>query len=324
MEATQLKARAAWISVISNATLVAAKLVIGLLIGSVSVISEAIHSGVDLVAAGIALFAVKSASKPADSKHPYGHGKIENLSGTIEALLIFLAAGWIIYEAIHKLIARSPLEDPGLGVVVMAGSALANFFVSRMLFRVGKQTDSVALQADAWHLRTDVWTSVGVMVGLGTIMVARRLVPTWDLWWLDPVAAIVVAQLIIKAAFELTRQSLRDVMDESLPDEEQQWIVEQVRTAPGVCGFHGLRTRKAGPQRFVEFHMLVEGELSVAVAHRLAHDVSDAIKRRFDGASVTIHVEPCDGHCSPICLAGCLLDKDTQRAKRASWPPPKK
>lgn len=316
MDSAQRKARAAWISVISNSTLVVSKLAVGLLIGSVSVVSEAIHSGVDLIAAGIALFAVKSANKPADKEHPYGHGKIENLSGTVEAVLIFLAAAWIVYEAAHKLIVPSPLEMAGLGVAIMAVSATVNFFVSRMLFRVGKETDSIALQADAWHLRTDVWTSAGVMGGLAVIMLSRWLFPAWDLWWLDPAAAIVVALLIVRAAFHLTRQSLRDVMDESLPEEEQRWIADHVRSVPGVFGFHGLRTRKAGPKRFVEFHLLVDRALSVETSHRLSHDVSDAIEKQFDGASVTVHIEPCDGSCPPECLAGCLLDPQQREAAR--------
>jgi cation diffusion facilitator family transporter len=316
MDFAQRKARAAWISVISNITLVISKLVIGLLVGSVSVVSEAIHSGVDLIAAGIALFAVKSATKPADKEHPYGHGKIENLSGSIEAVLILAASAWIMYQAMLKLVARSELEMAWLGAVVMAGSATANLFVSRMLFRVGRETDSIALLADAWHLRTDVWTSAGVMVGLVAIMLSRWLFPSWDLWWLDPVAAIAVALLIVRAAFNLTRQSLRDVMDESLPEEEQRWIADHVRQVPGVIGYHGLRTRKAGPQRFIEFHLLVDRKLSVEVSHRLSHNVSDAIERRFSGASVTVHVEPCDGSCPADCVAGCLLDPEQRKAMR--------
>jgi cation diffusion facilitator family transporter len=221
-----------------------------------------------------------------------------------------------MYQAAYKLLARSPLEMAGLGVGVMAVSATVNFLVSRMLFRVSAETDSIALQADAWHLRTDVWTSVGVTVGLAVIMLSRWLLPAWDLWWLDPVAAIVVALLIVRAAFDLTRQSLRDVIDESLPESEQRWIADLVRLVPGVFGFHGLRTRKAGPQRFVEFHLLVDRGLSVELSHKLSHDVSDAIEKRFDGASVTIHVEPCDGSCPADCLAGCLLDPHQQEGMR--------
>ncbi len=315
MDATRRKTRAAAISVISNAGLVIGKLLIGLVTGSVSVISEAIHSGIDLVAAAIALFAVRTANRPADKAHPYGHGKIENLSGTIEAILIFLAAAWIIYEAVHKLIAATPVEMPGLGIAVMALSALANYLVSRMLFRVGKETDSIALQADAWHLRTDVWTSAGVMLGLAAILLSRWLFPSFSIGWLDPVAAIAVALLIIKAAWDLTRQSLRDVMDTSLPDDEQRWIVEHVRSVSGVCGFHALRTRKAGPQRFVDLHLQVDRNLSVEVSHRLAHDIADSIEGRFGHASVTIHVEPCDGRCPPGCVEGCLIGPRLQTQK---------
>src|SRR5512136_1708331 len=148
MDAQRQKSAVAWLSVISNTALVTGKLIIGLLIGSVSVISEAIHSGVDLLAAVIALFAVKTSHRVADEDHPFGHGKVENISGTIEALLIFLAAGWIIYEAAHKLIRPEPLEAVGWGVGVMLVSSIANIVVSQMLFKVGRETDSMALQAD--------------------------------------------------------------------------------------------------------------------------------------------------------------------------------
>lgn len=315
MNTTRRKTRAAAISVASNAALVVGKVVIGLLTGSVSVISEAIHSGIDLVAAAIALFAVRTANQPADKDHPYGHGKIENISGTVEAILIFLAAAWIIYEAVHKLMASSPVEMPGLGIAVMAASALANYLVSRMLFRVGKDTDSIALQADAWHLRTDVWTSAGVMLGLAVILVSRWLFPSFSIGWVDPVAAIAVAFLIIKAAWDLTRQSVRDVMDTSLPEEEQRWIADHVRSISGICGFHALRTRKAGPQRFVDLHLQVDRNLSVEVSHKLVHTIGDAIQGRFGSASVTVHVEPCDGRCTPVCIAGCLIGARPQTPK---------
>ena len=153
------KSSVALLSVASNTILVLLKLTVGIIIGSVSVISEAIHSSVDLLAAMIALFAVRTSGKPADAEHPFGHGKVENMSGTVEALLIFLAAGWIIFEAVKKLKNPEPLEEVGWGVAVMIVASAANILVSRALFKVGKETDSVALQADAWHLRTDVYTS---------------------------------------------------------------------------------------------------------------------------------------------------------------------
>ena len=177
MDVQKQKTRVALLSVISNTALVLMKLVVGIMINSVSVISEAIHSGMDLVAAIIAWFSVRTSSKPADEDHPFGHGKIENVSGTVEALLIFLAAGWIIYEAIKKFIHPEPIETAFWGVGVMLISAITNIIVSQKLFKVGRETDSVALQADAWHLRTDVYTSLGVMVGLALIWIGQWIFP---------------------------------------------------------------------------------------------------------------------------------------------------
>ncbi len=302
------KQRAALISVMSNATLVAAKLSIGFLIGSVSVISEAIHSGVDLVAAAIALYSVRTSSMPADCGHPFGHGKIENVSGTIEALLIFAAAGWIIYEASQKLLHPEPLEAPLLGVAVMLVSGVTNMAVSQLLFKVGRETDSVALLADAWHLRTDVYTSLGVMTGLGIIWVGHGVLPGTDLHWIDPVCAIGVAVLIIKAAYDLTRQAARDLLDASLPAQEQEWIRQSVESERAIVnGYHALRTRKAGHFRFVEFHIQVDPLMSVAESHALTEKLSRTIQARIPNASVTVHVEPCTMECTEKCRQGCLV-----------------
>lgn len=309
------KASVALLSVISNTTLVVSKLIIGLLIGSVSVISEAIHSAVDLLAAVIAYFAVKTAGIPEDEDHPYGHHKVENISGTVEALLIFLAAAWIIWEAVKKFLEKKPAEmEPGLGIIVMLISVVANIIVSQKLFKVGKETDSVALQADAWHLRTDVYTSLGVMAGLGVMYIGKLALPGVDLHWIDPVAAIAVALLIIKAAWHLTIESGKDLMDASLPPDEEKLIREQImKHQPEVRGFHRMRTRKAGSKRFVQFHMLVNAEMSVEDSHTLHDHIVDSIKKRFPGAHVSIHIEPCNGICETIC-AGCLLDKEQRAA----------
>lgn len=314
MDAQQSKERVALLSVISNTTLVAIKLAVGIAIGSVSVLSEAIHSGVDLVAAVIALFSVKTSSLPADGKHPFGHGKIENISGTIEALLIFAAAGWILWESVVKLLEPQPLETVVWGVAVMFVSAVANQFVSRRLFKVGKETDSLALIADGWHLRTDVYTSAGVMAGLALIWIGESLFPGRHFHWLDPVAAIGVAFLIIKAAWDLTRQSAGGLMDETLPPEEEEEIRRMIRSQmPLVQGFHQLRTRKAGHYRFIEVHVQVDGKMSVDSAHSLNDDLVRQIRKRFPQATVTVHTEPCNGQCTERCLAGCLLT-ESQRA----------
>ncbi len=285
----------AMLSVVSNCSLVVLKILVGLLIGSISVISEAIHSGVDLLASFIALFAVKTSDKPADQEHPYGHGKIENLSGVIEAVLIFIAAAWIIFEAVRKLTTGTILLEPGWGIGVMFISALANAGVSRLLFKVGKETQSMALEADAWHLRTDVYTSAGVMVGLGLIWLGERIFPGLHFHWIDPMAAIAVALLIIKAAYDLTIRSTHDLMDVGLPADELAWIHECIKKAtPPVTGFHHLRSRKSGAYRFVEFHLLFEGKLSVRKAHAISEEITQAIRDRYPGTSVTIHIEPHD------------------------------
>ncbi len=308
MHRQEKKTAVATLSVASNSALVVLKLVVGLLIGSVSVISEAIHSGVDLVAAVIALFAVRTSGKPADKTHNYGHGKLENIAGTTEALLIFLAAGWIIYEAVHKLLSPRPLDEVSWGVAVMLGSACANMAVSHMLFKVGKETESIALQADGWHLRTDVYTSLGVMAGLLLYWAGKKIFPGMGLLWIDPMAAIAVALLIVKAAYELTRDSVRDLLDASLPRDEERLIKGAIKDLyPRAYGFHNLRTRKSGHYRFIELHLKVDAGLSVRDSHALSSELEERIRENFSEAKVLIHIEPCDHSCKPGCLNNCFI-----------------
>lgn len=305
------KISVALLSVISNTTLVLLKLIIGIMISSVSVISEAIHSGVDLLAAIIALFAVRTSGKPADKEHPFGHGKFENMSGTAEALLIFVAAIWIIYEAVEKLRHPEPMGTVSWGIYVMFVSSVANLIVSHLLFKVGKETDSIALQADAWHLRTDVYTSAGVMLGLGGIWGGEKIFPGTDLNWIDPAAAIIVALLIIKAAYSLTVESARDLLDVSLPSEDEAAIRKHIEAfRPPVRAFHTLRTRKSGSYRFAEFTIMVDHELSVEESHWVTDAITEAIHKEFPGTTVNIHVEPCIARCFPECLEGCFLNQE--------------
>jgi cation diffusion facilitator family transporter len=298
------KASVATLSVVSNATLVLLKLIVGIAIGSIAVVSEAIHSGVDLLASIIALFAVRLSAKPADEEHPFGHGKVENLSGTIEAVLIFLAAGWIIFEAIRKIIHPQELSMTHLGIGVMFVSAAANLFVSQMLFKVGKETESVALLADGWHLRTDVYTSAGVMLGLAVIMVGKSWFPNSDLQLVDPVAAIAVALLIIKAAYDLTVDSGKDLLDAKLPEAEEAVIIHAIKQESSIAGYHDLRTRKAGSARFVVVHIQVSPGMPTLQSHDITERIEQRIIERIPHAAVTIHVEPCDGDCPP-CPAEC-------------------
>ena len=315
------KTAVASLSVASNTLLTLGKLAVGLAIGSVSVISEAAHSAVDLLAALIALFSVRRSDVPADERHAFGHGKLENLSGVIEALLIFGAAGWIIWEAVEKLRHPTPVETPILGVAVMATAALVNMGVSHLLFRVGRETESQALLADAWHLRTDVWTSVGVMVGLTVITLGGWFLPQIDLSWVDPVIAFVVAVLIMHAAWQLTLEAGRDLLDESLPAADLEWIRDTLHARiPALRSLHRLRTRRGGADRFIDFHMVLDPQMTLVQAHDAADQAEHLIQRRFPRASVVVHVEPCDRSCQPVCLAGCKLSAQ-QRAALDSCQP---
>lgn len=287
------KTRIAVLSVASNTILTLLKLLAGLLTGSVSVLSEAIHSGMDLLAAILAWAAVRASGKPPDPTHPFGHGKFENMAGTVEAILIFAAAGFIFYEAVEKLIHPQPLESMAWGVAVMGLSVVLNIVVSNRLFKVGRETDSPALLADAWHLRTDVYTSAGVFIGLAVMTVGERLLPGRHFHWIDPVAAIFVTMLIIKAAWALTVQAGKDLLDVSLPAEEEELIRSHIcAMAPEVRGFHNLRTRKSGSRRLVDLHMFVDGSMSVDRSHEMTDLLKAAIREHYPETEVTIHIEP--------------------------------
>jgi cation diffusion facilitator family transporter len=284
---TAAKSRAAAWSVATCSLLVVLKLGVGFATGSIGILSEAAHSAVDLIAAAMAYFAVRSAGKPADKAHPFGHGKFESLSGAVEALLIFLAAGGIIAAAIHRLLEGGRVELLAAGAVVMGASALANWLVSLNLFRVGRATDSIALEADAWHLRTDVYTSLGVGVGMVVMLVSRSL------WWIDPAVALGIALLILKAATDLTRGSVAQILDRALPPEEEKLVVDLLEQHySGYIEFHRLRTRKSGSERHLDLHLVVPSEMTVKAAHDLCDHLEADIRKLLPGARALIHVEP--------------------------------
>lgn len=278
------KVSIARLSIFSNTFLIIMKLGVGLVSGSVSIISEAIHSSMDLVAAMIAYFSVRVSDNPPDSRHPYGHGKIENMSGVIEAVLIFIAAGWIIIEAVKKLMGESiELEAIGIGSVVMVISALINIYVSRKLYKVAKETRSVALEADALHLKTDVYTSLGVAVGLGLILIT-------DIYWLDPIVAIMVAFLIIRESYSLLKKAFNPLLDEAWQAHEVESLEKNLNEMK--VNYHQLRTRIAGNYRFLDLHIELPKDLSVESAHKYCDKIEDALTSKFENLNVTIHVEP--------------------------------
>lgn len=291
------KKSVAGLSVASNATLVALKVVVGILTGSVGVLSEALHSGMDLVAAVIARFSVGRSGMPADDDHRYGHGKFENLSGLVEGSLIFLAAGIIILEATRRMIWPAKVEFALAGMGVMALSAVVNAIVSSRLFAVARKTDSLALEADAYHLRTDVWTSVGVFVALGIV---------WLTGWhiVDPMIAIFVAAMIIRAAWSITKRSTDGLLDRSLPGEEIRVVQVIMRKhMHRFVDYHRLRTRKTGPDRELDLHVTVPSSMSVEESHSLVEVLETEIRSSLPRSTIVVHVEPCDGHCETCRMA---------------------
>lgn len=262
------------------------KIVAGIASGSVSIVSEAIHSGMDLVAAIIAFFSVRFSSKPADAEHPYGHGKIENVSGVIEGLLIFVAAALIIIEAIKKIMHPAEIHETTIAVIVMGISAIVNAFVSRTLYKVAKAEDSIALEADALHLKTDVYTSAGVGGGL-------LLIKLTGIQILDPIVAILVALLIVKESWELCRHAFSPLLDVKLSDEEEEKIRAVIRGYNGrIVDFHELRTRKAGNVKYIDFHMLVNSKATIEEAHELSDRIETDIEAVLKNTNVNIHIEP--------------------------------
>lgn len=279
------KVFAAAVSIVSNSLLVITKLLVGLVTGSISIVSEAAHSAVDLFASVIAYASVRASARPADKEHPFGHGKFENLSGAIEALLILFAAAFIVYHSIGRLRVSAEVENLGLGLWVMGASVVVNVFVSRYLFRVARETDSIALEADAHHLSTDVWTSLGVFAGLLLIRLTG-----WHI--LDPIVALCVALLIVRVAVSLTRRATGPLLDEQLPDAEVSQLREIVLSTPNVRGLHKLRTRKSGSFREVDLHVTVPAEMAVHEAHEIADSIESRMRERFPNTTVTTHIEP--------------------------------
>lgn len=297
---TSRKKAAVRISIVSNVILISLKFAAGIFMQSVSVLSEALHSGIDLLAAVMAYFAVREADKPPDDKHRFGHGRIENISGTIEAILIFAAGMYIIITAINKLRGGNiEIMGLGLGAAVMALSAVVNWFVSSHLLKVSKETDSIAIQADGMHLRTDVYTSAGVFTGLVLMKFSQVTI-------LDPIIAIGVALFIVKAAYDLTKSAFLNILDIKLPDEEEK-IIHRVLAgySRNYIEYHKLRTRKAGAERHIDMHLVVSKKMSVELSHQLSHDIGTQIEALLPHSHVLIHVEPCADLCETCNKTSC-------------------
>lgn len=288
------KTGAALVSIISNICLTLIKLVAGLWTGSVAIISEAVHSGMDLAAALMAYVSVRIADRPPDSHHPFGHGKVEYLAALFEGLLIVAAALLIIHQAVAGLLRPQPLPEMGLGAAVMLISALVNIFVSHFLFKVGRRTESAALVADAWHLRTDVYTSLGVFVALGGIIIGKRLAPELNLDFLDPLCALIVALMILKAGIKLVwKEAVTHLLDHSLSPEEIDLIQLHVQyLAPDIKGYGDIMTRRSGSCRLIYVSLRVDRSLSVEEGHKLGETLAESIREHFPNSQIYFHLDP--------------------------------
>ena len=287
------KQSAALLSIGSNSVLILFKVVVGSLSGSVSIISEAIHSANDLLAALVAWWSVRVADRPPDEDHPYGHGKIESISGAFEAGLIIFAAVWIIYEAFKRLVNPSGVDHLWLGILVMLTSAALNVVVSRRLYAVAETEDSLALEADAAHLAADIYTSVGVAIGLLLVWITG-----WH--WIDPIAAIAVALFIVKIGWNLIRGSASHLMDASLPEADLHQIKAILDEERRILNWHDLRTRKAGSYRHIDVHISIAETMTFVDAHTIADDLEQELERKLSPAHVVIHIDPAGPDGKPI------------------------
>ncbi len=288
MDLTTEKKFAAALSITSNIVIIILKFIAGIITGSISIISEAIHSLSDVLASVLTFFAVMRSSEPADKAHPFGHGKYEDMSGFIEGGLIIFAAFYIIFEACKKLLGGTVAEiDSTIGIYVMLASVAANFLVSSYLFYVAKKSDSVSLYADAQHLRTDIYSSFGVMLGLLLINLTGMAV-------LDPVIAIVMALFILKAGFSISKSTLNNLLDGALPQEDLNKICNIIEDFKprGVIDYKNLKTRKVGAEKDIELTLIFPEDMTILDCHKVCDEIEEAVEKDLGKTDILIHPEP--------------------------------
>jgi len=294
---------AAKLSIIVVIGLIVLKVAVGVVTGSLSILAQAVDSFLDLFAVVVTFLAIRIATRPADEKHPFGHGKAENMAAIMQAVLIFLAGGSIIYAAVHRIMTGATLELAEAGIGVMLVSIVASIFLSRHLLRVSRREDSPALQANAHNIAADVYSAAAVLVGL----LAVRFT---GLSMIDPILAMLVALFIFKVAYDVLRNSFGGLVDVKLPEAEENTIRAAIGEYSGeVVDFHALRTRKAGSQRYIDLHLVMPKNTSVEEAHQMCDRLEQDIQNRLPHADVTIHVEPCDENCDR-----CPLTCDSRKA----------
>jgi len=283
----RVKRRASALSLAYNLLFTAAKLIAALLTGSMSMLSEALHSAADIVASTLAYVGVRAASVPPDERHPYGHGKIETLAGFGESILLFLMVLYLIGEGIHRLIRGVELQSLELGLAVMLASTLTSLLIGQYVLRVGRRTRSPALLSNGQHLMVDFWTSASVLLALLLIRLTG-----WTP--LDPLLAIGIALWLLRGAWRLSTQAFHELIDQRLPDEEIAHIDRVIRSDARVISYHNLRTRRSGTMRYIDLHIVVPAEWSLQQAHAVADELEKRLERELSPAQVVIHVDPYD------------------------------
>jgi len=295
---------AARLSIIVVISLIVLKVIVGAITGSLSIFAQAVDSFLDLFAVSVTFLAIQVAAKPADEKHPFGHGKAENIAAIVQAVLIFLAGGSIIYSAVRRVQTGAALELAEAGIAVMAVSIVASIFLSRYLLKVSRQEDSMALEANAHNIAADVYSAAAVFVGLLLVRLTGFSI-------IDPILAGMVALFILKVAFDVLRKSFGGLVDVKLPEEEENAVREAITEHFGreVVSFHKLRSRKAGSQRYVDLHLVMPKHISIEIAHEMCDHLEKDIRGRLVHTDITIHVEPCDDNCE-LCDLTCEERKE--------------
>lgn len=294
---------AARLALVVIAGLIAIKVVVAVIGGSISISAQALDSFLDLFAVVVTLFAVRIAAMPADEEHPFGHGKAEGIAAIVQAVLIFSAGGFIIYSAVRRIMAGTTVELTEAGMAVMVVSIIASVFLSRHLLRVSRDTGSVALEASARNIAADVYSAAGVLVALVVIRFTGLSI-------IDPIVAIAVALYILRTAYVVTRKSIGELVDVRLPKAEQEVVISSITEHSGqLVGFHRLRSRRAGSQRFIDLHLVMPKNASLEDAHVICDHLEEDIEGKLPDSSVTIHVEPCTIECEDCLVLSCILRK---------------
>jgi len=272
-------------------SLILLKVIAGWISGSISVFAQAADSFLDLFAGLVTFFAVRIATKPADEEHPFGHGKVEDMAGMVQGVLLFIAAGLIIYSSVQRIINKTPIELAEAGMVAMVVSMVASVLLSRHLLKVSRATGSVVLEANARNITGDIYSTAAVLVGLLVVRLTGLSI-------LDPIIAIGIAIYIAKIAYDAINKPLLGLVDASLPYSEQS-VIKSCLAEQGnqVVGFHELRTRRSGNQRYIDLHLVMAKGISLEQAHQVCDLLEVDIRARLPRTNVTIHVEPCDGKC---------------------------